>query len=435
MNGSGKQTSEMFMFVDENGNMDNALPTSLTSTGGHLLKGYTFANTQLIYPKGYTSAVNSAYDFESAVLPEGFSIVYLGKMTVIDHHILYQHNNSKNVTIYLAGNTASDLSGERINVNIAQDGSMSHGTYAGSTTGTLEIVINDQLHNNIKPTEYVKLYFCGSNEVVFVTRVNIPREEGGLSSWGNFVSMPVTYEQLSTAYSLTDKTVPAKHPILTAPEFFPADCTNDGGNKIFCVGCGSLVSFEKTEDALGHDYDIMNATAIVYEDYTKDGIFTTVCLRCSCDVSESVEGSHLFIYKGISRSEKTSGLCAGYILNTEYIEAYKALKGEAFSFGMLATIITGDNKAPLSADYNGIVIDASLDNVESTLNAVDIVVRGDYSDEAPDDIANYDSYSLAMSIYVKDADATYYVWNNQDTLTANNTVVTTTTIYVPKTKQ
>lgn len=440
MNGSGKQTSTSFMFVDENGNMDNTLPTSLKSTGGHFLKGYTFANTQLIYPTGYTSAANSAYDFESAVWPEGFNIVYLGKMTTINYNLLYRHNNSRNVTIYLAGNSASDLSGERINVNIAQDGSMSHGTYAGSTTGTLEIVINDDLHNNIKATSYVKFYFCGSNEVVFVTRVNIPREEGGSNSWGNFVSMPVTYEQLQTAYNVYNTAnpdamveLPAKHPVLTAPEFSPADCTNDGGIRVFCVGCGALASFEKTEDALGHNHDIMNATSIVYADYTKDGVFTAECLRCNELVTETVVGSYLFKYNGISTSTSGTGLCVGYILNKEFISAYSSLKGDAFEYGMLATIVTGENNNPLSPSHPTNVIRVGLTD-KTELSAVDMVVRGDYTAEAPGDESAYDVYSLAMSLYVIDDANNYYIWDNAETVTANNTVVTTTTIYVPKKK-
>ncbi len=440
MSGSGKQTSTSFMFVDENGNMDNTLPTSLTSTGGHFLKGFTFANTQLIYPKGYTSAENSAYDFEGAICPDGFNIVYLGKMTIVNQHILYQHKLSKDVTIYLAGNSASDLSGERINVNIAQDGSMSHGTYAGSTTGTLQIVIDDNLHNNINAISYVKFIFCGSNEVVFVTRVNIPREEGGSASWGNFVSMPVTYEQLETAYNTyntansdAQEKVPSKHPILTAPEFYEADCTNDGGNKVFCVGCGALVSFEKTADKLGHDYDIMNATAIVYADYTKDGTYTTVCLRCTENVSEVVEGSYLFEYHGISTNRIGTGVCAGYELNRTYINAYQNLKGDAFEFGVLATIVMGDNFAPLSAGYESNVAKAPLSGAEfSGINYVDIVVKGNYTDVVPENLESYNKHLLALSLYVNDDGVVKYVWDTETDDTGTHDIVTTTDIYTKK---
>ena len=345
MNSTGKQTSTSFMFVDENGKMDNTLPTSLKSTGGHFLKCFTFANTQLIYPTGYTSAENSAYDLENAVYPEGFSIVYLGKMTTIDHHILYPHNGSKNITIYLVSNTASDLSGERINVNIAEDGSMSHGSYAGSTTGTLEIVIDDSLQNNIKPTEYVKFYFCGSDEVVFVTRVNIPWGESMTQAWGNFVSTPVSYAQLQTAYNVyneaneTSIAVPEKHPIVDNGNYYAPTCTEEGGVKYLCV-CGTVVKIEKAEEALGH---LAGDDAIIYyplvngaPNYFANAIISCQCEREGCgeSVEEEKKDSALFVGdRGYSYEEDGTSILYRLHVNVDNIKVYS----DAFRYGIIVS--------------------------------------------------------------------------------------------------
>ena len=343
MDGSGKQTSTSFMFVDENGNMDNTLPTSLTFTGGHFLKGYTVANTQLIYPSGYTSAANSAYDFESAVLPQNFSIVFLGKMTTISYRKLYQHNYSKDVTIYLAKNNPSDINGERINVQIAENGAMSHSTYAGATTGTLEFVIDDSLHNNIKAAEHVKFVFCGSGEVCFVTRVNISREEGGAKSWGNFVSMPVTYEQFEKAYAVYNetvevkKTVPALHPMLSAPVTSDATCTEPGGTKVYCLACGQIASIEKTADALGHNLDLEKGAILVSVEYTaydQNGTKVISCAACH----ENCEATALAIFTVLGSSEKTFGdsvVAIGYVVDKAAIKELE-LTGVTFKYGVYA---------------------------------------------------------------------------------------------------
>ena len=438
MEASGRQTSASFMFVDENGNMDNTLPTSLTAINGHFLKHIKIANTQLIFPETFTNHDSTqAYDFEGTIYPQGFSLVYLGRMTAINLKQFYKHNGSKDVAIYLTNNTASDIKNYRVTANVLASGDIAHGTYAGiNENGSLEIKIDSGLQNNINATGYVKFIFCGSDEVCFVTRVNIVWGSNTSSSWGDFVSTPVTFAQLEAAYDVyneanpdNQKTLPAKHPILTAPKFSPADCTNDGGTRVFCAGCGSLVSFEKTEDALGHDYDIMNATAIVYADYTKNGVYTTVCLRCEHDVEETVEGSHLFEYMGISASTKGTGLCAGYLLNNDYIEAYAKLN-PSFEYGVVATIITGTNKSPLADDYTGKVITTAL-NSYTDIMAVDVIVSGNYTNVTPDDVSAYEAYSLAMSLYVKD-DGISYIWDTTEDDAGTHAEVTTTTIYMEK---
>ena len=358
MNGSGKQTSASFMFVDENGNMDNTLPTSLTFTGGHFLKGYTVANTYIIYPQGYTSAANSAYDFEHAILPQGFSIIYLGKMTSVDYSWMYKHNNSRDITVYLTNNSTSDIGGERINVNVAEDGTMSHGSYAGATTGTLEFVIDDNLHNYIKPVDYIKFIFCGSGEVCFLTRVNIPREEGGATSWGNFVSMPVTYEQLEAAYDVynataeTDKTVPVKHPIVSAPVFSPANCTQAGGLKTFCLGCGQIVSIEKTEDALGHN---LGEAYYIFTTLTEKGKTCKDCVRCGEFTEETEHENAILTDIGYSvmtfeTGNGTASFDNGYTIDNELLAIYEATKGTTVTFGVAFNA------------YDGFDFDGTLDS-------------------------------------------------------------------------
>ena len=406
MNGSGKQTSESFMFVDENGDMDNTLPTSLTSTGGHFLKGFTFTNTRFVYPEGYTSAANSAYDFENAVYPEGFNIVYLGKMTIINHHILYKHNNSKDITIYLTQNKASDLSGERINVNIAEDGSMSHGSYAGSTTGTLEIVIDDNLQNNIKPAEYVKFYFCGSDEIVFVTRVNIPREEGGASSWGNFVSMPVTYAQLTAAGVTIDK-----HPIVDDGTYFAPTCEVEGGTKYYCV-CGTLVKIEGVEDALGHDST--NADYSFYfegNNYFENAVEEYNCKRCSKAVATEIKNSALFTSKGYSKS--SDAIVFVIVANTEAIDDYNERTGKSIKYGIVASQARADGKL---IKEDGSVQDNYVLNADFTgtkYSLLQIKITGISS-------ANY-SASLHCCAYVVDS-SVYYLYADSNKKGAVGTV-------------
>lgn len=212
-----------------------------------------------------------------------------------------------------------------------------------------------------------------------------------------------------------------------------ATCTENQMTYDRCF-CGAKMNKAEVENsALGHNHDLANAISIVYADYTKNGMFTAVCLRCEAEISEEIADSHLFTYNGISTSSDGTGLCAGYILNYEYIEIYENLKGVSFEFGGLATIITGDNKSPLSSDYAGVVIHVGLNEVEK-LSAIDILVRGDYTDETPDDVSLYDMHNLAMTLYVIDADNVYYIWDSTETELGTNTFVAVTPIYVPKKK-
>ena len=212
-----------------------------------------------------------------------------------------------------------------------------------------------------------------------------------------------------------------------------ATCTENQMTFDRCF-CGAKINKAEVENsALGHNHDLANAISIVYADYTKNGMFTAACLRCEAEISEEIAGSHLFTYNGISTSSDGTGLCAGYILNYEYIEIYENLKGVSFEFGGLATIITGDNKSPLSSDYAGVVIHVGLNEVEK-LSAIDILVRGDYTDETPDDVSLYDMHNLAMTLYVIDADNVFYIWDSTETELGTNTFVAVTPIYVPKKK-
>ena len=208
-----------------------------------------------------------------------------------------------------------------------------------------------------------------------------------------------------------------------------ANCTENQMVYDACF-CGAKLNKEEVQGtALGHDYDIMNATAIVYADYTKNGVYTTVCLRCEHDVEETVEGSHLFEYMGISASTKGTGLCAGYLLNNDYIEAYAKLN-PSFEYGVVATVITGTNKSPLADDYTGKVITTAL-NSYTDIMAVDVIVSGNYTNVTPDDVSAYEAYSLAMSLYVKD-DGISYIWDTTEDDAGTHAEVTTTTIYMEK---
>ena len=347
MESAGKQTSAALTFVDENGNMDNYLPTSLTAINGHFLKRTTIANTELIFPKGFTKHTSTqAYDFEGTVYPEGFKLIYLGKMEVINLHCLYNNNDPHDITIYLTNNSASDIKNERINANVTVTDAgttVAHGEYAGvDTNGTLEIVIDDRLQNNIKVKDYIKFYFCGSNEICFVTRVNILWGTNTSKSWGNFVSTPITYEQLEAAYETYNQTaevratIPLKHPIVSAPEYSDASCTEDGGIKTYCLGCGQIASIEKTDDALGHDYDIMNPHSIIYTDLTKDGTYIAECARCFDDIQEIVKDTYLFICLGYSASQTGNGISLGFKVNCQAVNKYTSVANITLKYGVFA---------------------------------------------------------------------------------------------------
>ena len=396
MDSAGKQTSTSFMFVDENGNMDNTMPTSLTYIGGHFLKHFTIANTQIIFPKSFTSHKSEQkYDFEGTIYPEGFSIVYLGKMTYVNLHMFYQHNGSKVVTVYLTQNSSSDVNNYRVEANVGADGTISHGAYAGiNTNGTLEIYVDNQLQNYIKATEYVKFIFCGSDEVCFVTRVNIPWGENMATSWGNFVSTPVTYDELVGDYQAKGETAPAKHPMESAPEFSDATCTEPGGLKTYCLACGQIATIEKTADPLGHKLEIKDGATIVsvtYATYDASGIKVVNCATCheNCEVEAKA------IFTVLGSSEKLFGegaVAIGYEINKSAIADFEAT-GKTFKYGVYAVSKDklGDNDI---FGENGAFANALIKEITSYKNdAFELKLSG-FTD------AQKDKY-FAMGVYVQ----------------------------------
>ena len=401
MENTKNQTSESFMFVDENGEMDNTLPASLTYIGGHFLKCIRIANTQLIFPEGFTNHTSEQnYDFENTTYPEGFSLVYLGKMTAVNLHFLYQHNGSREITVYLTQNTAADIKNYRVTANVSADGKISHGEYVGvNPDGTLEIKVDDRLHNNIEATKHIKFYFCGTDEVCFVTRVNIPWGENTASSWGNFVSTPVTYAQLEAAYLAEGKTAPAKHPIVSAPEYSDATCTVDGGVKTFCLGCGKVASIEKTSDAIGHNYDYVGSDeavllSIVYESYGKTGVKAISCGNCgeACEF----DAEALFVCLGYSACEfDESGISVGYMINYVAIAEYEDVNSATLEYGVFAVagakLEDGDVFNESGNAINGAVVVAVS---ESGNDMFEIKVVG-FTSEA------HKSAKIAMGAYVK----------------------------------
>lgn len=367
MDAAGNQTSTSFMFVDENGNMDNTLPTSLTKIDGHFLKHFTISNTQIIFPEGFTYHNSTqAYDFEGTIYPEGFSIVYLGKMTAVNLHKLYQHNESKGLTVYLTQNTASDIKNYRVEANVSESGVISHGAYAGiNPNGTLEIIIDDRLHNNIKSAEHIKFIFCASNEVCFVTRVNILWGENTSSTWGNFVSTPVTYEQVVAdmqAYNDTngdapDVIIPEKHPIVDKEgTYYAPTCTDEGGTKYFCI-CGALVKIEGVEAPTGHSdegayvlivYPTLNGASNYFENASR----VYDCVKCTETQSEEISDSALFIAdKGYSYEIGGKSIVYQLHVNIEAIEKYNP----EFIYGVV--ISANPSATPISYVDGRIVYD------------------------------------------------------------------------------
>ena len=328
------QTSESFTFVDENGNMDNTLPTSLTYIGGHFLKRIKIANTELIFPESFTNHDSDQdYDFEDTILPANFRLIYLGKMTAIDLRML----QNSNVTVYLTKNSASELTNPIVyayidGTTISDNGGVYFGT---NTNGTLTLTLNDYVKNGLNPSEYIKYYFCGSDEVVFLTRRSIPKGEGTSASWDNFVTTPVTYAQLTAAGVTIDK-----HPILSAPAFSPATCTEDGGIKTYCLGCGQIASIEKTEDALGHNFDYINSAeakliAIAYASYDKMGTKTVSCGNCG--EHEEFDAAALFVNQGFSQTEYEAGsILISFVINHKALDEYKQITGNELTYGIFA---------------------------------------------------------------------------------------------------
>ena len=411
MEASGRQTSASFMFVDENGNMDNTLPASLEAINGHFLKHITIANTQLIFPQTFTNHNSTqAYDFEGTIYPQGFSLVYLGKMTAINLKQFYKHNGSKDVAIYLANNTASDIKNYRVTANVLASGDIAHGTYAGvNESGTLEIMIDSGLQNNINATGYAKFIFCGSDEICFVTRVNIVWGDSTSSGWGDFVSTPVTYAQLEAAYAVyneanpdNQKTPPAKHPAVGETQKIDPTCTQDGGIVSYCLYCNGVVTFEKTENALGHSYDILNAISITYVDFTKDGTFVTECEACHEEITEVAKDSHLVALTGIATKQESEGVCVGYFFNVELIAAYTGL-GNTFDYGVVAYIPdeAETNIEPMANDLTCGEYTISAPLSSASCSNVEFVIRGVTSE--------YSELPIVMCAYVYDGNEVDYV--------------------------
>ena len=344
MDAKDKQTSASFMFVDENGNMDNTMPTSLTYIGGHFLKHCKISNTQLIFPEGFTNHNSTqAYDFEGTIYPSGFRIIYLGKMTYVNLLML----KNQDVVVYLTKNSSSDLKNERVYAYV--DGtsiSDNNGVYAGvNANGTLYIATGETANNNTPngiKTEQVKYYFCGSDEIVFLTRRNITKGEGTTAEWYNFVTLPVTYEQLTSAGVSIDK-----HPLVSAPKYFDSTCTEDGGTKTFCLGCGALVSIEKTEDAKGHDFT--DVEIFVYfpfiegtdiPNYFADRVHSATCNVCNEAVAEAQVGTALF-NKGLGYSVPEAGtqdISHTIMVNKKNVTDYEELTGKVVNYGVVAAV-------------------------------------------------------------------------------------------------
>ena len=194
-----------------------------------------------------------------------------------------------------------------------------------------------------------------------------------------------------------------------------ANCLDKASTFKTCF-CGKEydVVIDETSTALGHIYNLDSITAMVYADYTKDGVITCGCDREGCEgvKAETIKGSYLFTYNGYSRNSK-GDMCVGYIVNAEYLECYKTLKQESFSFGLVSTVIDFDDEGvildgedkPLAPDYEGKVM--SLDLTEKTgFSAYDMIITG--FGEA------YKDLFLAMNLYVIDGENTSYIWNNAE---------------------
>ncbi|MBQ3589402.1 MAG: leucine-rich repeat protein [Clostridia bacterium] len=194
-----------------------------------------------------------------------------------------------------------------------------------------------------------------------------------------------------------------------------ANCLEQASTFKTCF-CGKEydVVIDETSTALGHIYNLDSITAMVYADYTKDGVITCGCDREGCEgvKAETIKGSYLFTYNGYSRNSK-GDMCVGYIVNAEYLECYKTLKQESFSFGLVSTVIDFDDEGvildgedkPLAPDYEGKVM--SLDLTEKTgFSAYDMIITG--FGEAHKDLF------LAMNLYVIDGENTSYIWNNAE---------------------
>ena len=123
-----------------------------------------------------------------------------------------------------------------------------------------------------------------------------------------------------------------------------ADCVTDEKAANICF-CGHEISIDYVPDtALGHNHTV--ALGIIYEDYFANGYIGFGCERCD-DVNKTEAVDPIFSWKGYSCTETAIGgansITQAYAINRDALDAYKAEKGEAFSFGMVAAVNYTDN--------------------------------------------------------------------------------------------
>ncbi len=114
-----------------------------------------------------------------------------------------------------------------------------------------------------------------------------------------------------------------------------ANCIETGWQTQSCTVCNTVID-EKAIDALGHEFDIADGASVIsiaYGDgFDKAGVVNTKCARCDEEQQGTVEA--IFEALGYSVGPDGYSLKAGFMVNTEALNAYKALY-PSFTFGIV----------------------------------------------------------------------------------------------------
>ena len=183
-----------------------------------------------------------------------------------------------------------------------------------------------------------------------------------------------------------------------------ATCTVDGGVWYSCNVCKKVASVEKTEDKLGHEFDISNGATVVditYASFDKNGVKHIKCSRCE-QVDTSTAVTPIFVVLGYSYRENSprTGLVCGYKVNHDQLDEYVEVTGKQISFGVVMFNATTDEaqnaqsffeNGKLAINQKALSIDASA----SKYSTITIMMDG-FNEQSYD-------LSLAIALYVNEA--------------------------------
>ena len=177
-------------------------------------------------------------------------------------------------------------------------------------------------------------------------------------------------------------------------------CVKAGEKEHRCSVCRAIIETVAI-DALGHEFDIADGASVIsiaYGDgFDKAGVVNTKCARCDEEQQGAVEA--IFEALGYSVGPDGCSLKAGFMVNAEALNAYKALH-PSFTFGM---VMVNANSVAANASF---FVDGDLNGTAKGLK-VDVESLKYVSWNA--DIAGFDasvadSLELVVGIYTNDGE-------------------------------